>query len=562
VSVAPGVLARAGLAGLADVRAEQAAARANAIAPYRLDPLRPVREGRIPVWDPDARAVVPWRIWPNQEESILAWIDVDMLAEGRLKLRKVHVEKSRQEGDTTAFAYAALWVLTYWPVPLFMQHADLDRVADSGFTYNSFFGKIKLLHDHWPAEIGRAPLAFIGGNRPLIRRTDMSVGYMVGAGQSADAARTGRYAGAIIDEAARITRDRQVRAAMSAAVPEGEVQLSTPNGEGNVYFELRETRPHGWTFLRHHWTDHPIYARGLHIAGSLPGECHRCDGVLSDVPYDPHEDETHRFPGKPTSDWYEDAIRDLTNEEVAQELDIDYTASLTARVYAEFDETIHVVREPIAWDPALRTEVAWDYGVAPTAGVICQESPMEQRVIGDFEVYDATPEIVDRVLRDELRALGVDERTLALPESFLCVGDPSGQQRQQTTARPLTSDYAELGWNIISQPAFVSSTINSVKRMLAPGQPKPLRVSPRAWRFIRHIKANRWRTDSRGQRIPDGPLDNDEHNHMMRAFAYLIHFKWPWVEDDVEEALSLARREAYEAEHTGRLTTIGYDFEF
>ena len=552
-------LARAGAAAFGELRSESERERASSIEPYRLDPILPLREGRITVWDPDAAAPVVWEPWPNQEEGIATWIDVEALAHGRLDLRNVHIEKSRQEGDTTAFAYAVTWILNYWPVPLLVQHQDLGEIADSGLTYDSFFGKVRFIWENWPRDLGRAPLAFTGGNNPIIRRADVPTGFLVGEGQTPDPGRGGRYRGAIIDEAARLHFDRQGQAALTRAVPVGRVMLSTPHGEGNVYFEMRERRPRGWTFLRHHWTDHPLYSVGLHVAGEDP-ECVKCAGVVAELPYDPHEDDTHRYPGKATSPWYDEAVRELTDEQVAQELDIDYAASLVARVYPEFDAVVHVHHEPIPYDPALRIEIGWDYGVAPTAGVICQESPFEYRAIADFEVWDATPEAVDRIVRDELRAHGVTEAALALSsEMFLAVGDPAGEARQLATGRPLVADYRALGWSIASRPARIASTINAVKRLLSPGQPKPLRISPTCTRLISHFKANRWPTDRRGARKPDArePV-NDEHNHMMRAFAYLVHYKWPTetVDDSLDEA-----RARYLDEHgpSGRISGVSYD---
>lgn len=548
-STSSAALGRAALAGLDDFVADLGTARLAAREPYRLDPLLPLRERRIAVWDPDRMEAVPWAPWPNQEESIVSWIDVDALAAGRLSLRNVHVEKSRQEGDTTSLAYAVLWILTYWPVPLLVQHQDLGAVCDSGPTYDSFFGKIRFMHERWPVSIGRAPLKFTGGTQPSIRRLDVETGFVAGEGQTPDPGRGGRYAGAVIDEAARLRFDRQAQAALTRACPTGRVMLSTPHGEGNVYYELREKRPRGWLFLRHHWTDHPLYSAGLHVAGDDPGSCVRCAGVVAGVAYDPNTDATHRYPGRPTSPWYDEAVRELTDEQVAQELDIDYAASLVARVYPEWDDAIHLAAEPVEYDPALRLELGWDYGIAPTAGVICQESPFDFRVIGDFEVWDATPETVARIVLDELRALGVSETVIAdRALHLLNVGDPAGEARQQATGRPLVAEYRGLGFEIVSRPARIAPTVNAVKRLLRPGYPKPLIVSPRAHRFAKHAKGNRWPTDRQGNRIPDArePV-NDEHNHMMRAFAYLVHWKWPYVEDAEEEAFREARRAAVEA---------------
>jgi hypothetical protein len=533
-----------------------------ALEPYRLDPLKMLQEGHVKVWDPD-RGETDFLPWPHQEESIAAWIDIPKLAEGEIQFRNVHIEKSRQEGDTTAFAYAMLWVLTFWPCPLLIQHKDKSAVADSGPTYDSFFGKVKFMWENWPVEYGRAPLQFIGGTAPIIRRSDDPTGFLTGEGQTVDPGRGGRYKGALIDEAARLRWGRQAQAALTRAIPVGRVMLSTPFGEGNVYFELREKRPRGWQFLRHHWTDHPLYSRGLHIAGQKPETCARCASTVRGDRYNPHDpNSAHRFPGKPTSPWYDDAVLELTDEQVAQELDIDYAASLTARVYPEFDSAIHVADVPIPWDPYLQIETYWDYGVHPTAIVICQEGPMEHRVIGEVEVTGLAPESVAAQVDAELRELGVTANEFGVRANWLNIGDPHGKARQIGTGVTLESQYAQHGFSIVSSPAAIRNTIDSVKRLLG-GMPKPLLVSPRCEKFIAHIKANRYQVDGQGDRRYDveAPM-NDEHNHMLRAFAYGIHWKWP--APDPEEGIVRATREQdwYE-DDSGRIDSgISYDMDF
>src|SRR5262249_29662274 len=157
----------------------------------------------------------------------------------------------------------------------------------------------------------------VGGTQPIIRNRLSATSYLVGEGARPDPGRGGRYAGAVIDEAARIRFDREAHRALSRACPQGRVMLSTPKGEGNVYFRLRESEPRAWVFLRHHWSEHPVYADGLHLAGESAA-CELCAGVEADTPWDPSEHETHRYPGKLTSPWYDEAVRELTDEDVAQ----------------------------------------------------------------------------------------------------------------------------------------------------------------------------------------------------------------------------------------------------
>lgn len=558
-------LTRWGLAGFEEVEQLRADRRRAVTEPYADDPILPLAEGHVRVFDPDRLQAVPFEPWEHQERLLRAWITDDFLA-GEGPLGNVHVEKSRQMGDTWALAYGCLWLLTYRDLPLLMTHERVDEVCDSGPTIDSFFGKVKFMYDEWPDVIGRAPLLFIGGAAPIIRNRASPQSYLAGEGARPDPGRGGRYAGVVIDEAARIRFDREAHRALARACPYGRVMLSTPKGEGNVYYRLRESRPRGWTFLRHHWSEHPIYATGLHVAGEGP-DCDKCGGVEDGLGWRPDEDATHRYPGKLTSEWYDEAVRELTDEDVAAELDIDYAGSLVARVFPEFSAEVHVWDEPIAYDPALVIELGWDYGVAdPTSIVVCQESADDFRVIGELELRDSNPEEVVAGLAETLLGLGVEPRLLKSrthrESRIRSVGDPAGEARSIATNRPLVADYRRLGFPIASRQQPLAVTINAVRRLLM-GRPKPLRVSPDCFTFARHMKAWTWPTDTHGNRKPGASRPtHDEHSHLMDAFRYLVGSKWPAAPTERSVAHARARLLDYdERRDSGRLdASIGYDF--
>ena len=370
---------------------------------YAADPFLLLDEGHIRVPDIVTRRPVVLTPYESQRELLNAWIDRRHLADtGDLRFRNVHCEKSRQMGDTWIFAYGFWWAVTFHPVSLLITHLREKKVDDGGMgsTVDSFMGKVRYLHERAPAQI-RAPLTF----KHLLIRNERSSAFVVGEGATSEPGRGGSYDGGLLDEAARIAYAQSAQAAVVSAIPEGRVYLSTPEGEDELFHAMRETKPAGVTFIRHHWSRHPVYGAGAHIAGTDPG-CRGCRGNQGDVAWDAqHPERAHRYPGKLASPWYDRKVAELTHEQVAQELDIDYAGSLTARVYAEFTEEVHVVDGPL-FDAVIGYETAWDYGADTTSVVILQDTPRELRAVGEYEIGDSTPEQVAAGLREVLADMG------------------------------------------------------------------------------------------------------------------------------------------------------------
>lgn len=481
------------------------------------------------------------RLFPDQQRTIREWIDLDQLARtGELRFGNVLVEKSRQIGETWALAAVVTWLLHYHRTRGLFMHTRAAEVADRGWTIDSFFGRVKYIDQ-------RLDRARIPGLRELTFRpfsTDpaliahLPTGAMVrGECQRDDPGRGSTFDWAIVDEAAHVQHGEAVHAAIDDACPTGKVYLSTPEGDDNVHARLCDQKPKGYTYLRLHWANHPVYGRGAHVAGDDP-DCHLCAGTQAGLGWDPADPKAHRYPGRVTSPWYDQAVIGKTDEQVAQELDIDRERALTARVYPEFSTPVHVVAEGIEIElddlgrPAIPFELAFDFGLDATSVPVLQNAPGEVRVIGLLEMGDlfgttATPERVAEQLRLLLQELGMSyiETTPDFTRHLRAVGDPSGQYRQEGTARPLVSQYRRQGFNIQRPPARLTKRVDlsviAVKRMLA-GTPKPLRIcGQRAPEMAAHFRNNVWPTNQQGHRQlgVTQPLDN-VHNHACRAVAY------------------------------------------
>jgi len=497
-------------------------------ARYERDPFALADDGLV--WCLDLKTLRASRLdlWPHQREIIEAWVDIPHLAEtGELRFRNIHEEKSRQMGVTWVTSYVLYWALTYHPVPMLAISRKLGEICDPGFTTDSVFGRIRYIWSRMRSDL-RPGLIFSGGNDPSVRNPAVG-GFLAGEGAVLDPGRGGKYAAVFLDEAARIPWGRTVHAAVSRACPEGRFYNSTPKGEDDLYFWLRHTRPPGYTFLRHHWSRHPWYGEGQHIAGASPDTCEMCLGVELKIPWDASNPRTHRYPGRLASPWYDHAVAELTDEQVAEELDIDFAGSLPARVYTEFNEEIHVVPN-IPFDPGLPVMLSFDYGWEMTAVGIWQKATTHIAKIGEFEASDLTPDQVAAGIHGVLARLDVaaNNRRVIDTLNWYCVGDPAGDAHNLATGRPLTADYRACGFNISSHRRSIDSTIVAVKRLLL-GRPMRAYYSAAGCpATIRHMKNNRWPVDRAGNRKPNArePL-NDIHNHMARADSYLLTALFP-----------------------------------
>lgn len=503
---------------------------------YRLDPLSHLDAGHVQIRDTVTKRPVIFTPYDHEVELIDSWVKVQGEGdEAVLRWFNVHTEKSRAMGITWTCAWVFLWALMYWPVSLLAQHVDLGRIDDGGndSTHESLFGKIRFMAkaETWPEWMRPIDTLHFRQNPEHIITNRLNGAYLVGRGREDDPARGGQYDAYLGDEFARIEHAEQVQESLVSACPTGRHYNSTPFGEDNEYYELKKAKSAELIYLHFHWSIHPVYSEGLHVAGEDP-ECELCANNRKKIPWSAEHPISHRYPGKLTSPWYDTMVlRLLVDESIAQELDISYSRALSARVYREFSDEIHVL-DHIAYTDALPIELSIDYGWSPssTSIGIWQDAPDSLRKIGELEVFEHTPEDVVAALKLTLLELGVPETELGpqFTRQWLAIGDPSGEAAELGTGESLVVQYRKQGLEITSERYGVFETIIAYKRLLL-GSPKPVRYSGDTCEAtIKHLNNNRWPTDRHGKRKigATAPL-NDQHNHMTRADAYYISTKYP-----------------------------------
>jgi hypothetical protein len=506
---------------------------------------------------------VRMRLFPDQVKTVEAAVDLAHLTRtGELVWRNTAIEKSRQIGETWVFAALVCWAILHHQVTGLAMHTKGGKIDDGGdrSTPESLFGRVRYIE----RKLDRAALPYLARTalryRPFSRdpakiENPANGAVVIGEGQTDNPGRGSTFDFVLGDEFAFVEHSTRVYGALDEACPDGKVLFSTVNGDDNEHARICDERPAGWTYLRLHWSTHPVYSRGLHIAGQDDG-CELCAGNRAGVEWAAREPRAHRFPGKLTSPWYDRRVIGKTLEQVANELDIDREGALSARVYREFSSTVHVVEQGIPYEPNVPLELAWDYGLDATSVVFIQDAPGEVRCIGIVELGDlfdtsATPERVAAAIREfAAGALGIPPHLTepTFTTGWPAIGDPAGHSRDLVTGRPWVIAYRRLGF-VIGRPSSrmtrsVVPSINAVKRLLL-GTPKPLRIcGVKCDALAAHLRNNTWPTDISGhRRLGATTPKDDSHNHACSALRYWCVDRYPPMGEMHEQGGAALERE-------------------
>jgi len=218
----------------------------------------------------------------------------------------------------------------------------------------SLFWKIDFLHEHqprWLLPTGRAQ-GWGDPNRKLLHLRNSDTGSVIdGESTTGDAGRGDRRTAMFIDEHAAFEISdgfRVLRATRDTTKCRGF--NSTPQGANNGFYEVVHNT--SARQIRLHWSVHPEKKRGLYTTEAgrpkLLDEFREFVEVLRKGEKDLirvryPEDYPFRLDGKMRSPWYDNqSARCASDQEIAQELDIDFTGS----DYQFFDsETIEILRK-------------------------------------------------------------------------------------------------------------------------------------------------------------------------------------------------------------------------
>lgn len=266
------------------------------------------------------------------------------------------------------------------------------------------------------------------------------------------------------------------------------IPLSTPNTRGtNCYFYtiVQDAKKKNKPYLSLHWSLHPEFGNKLFY------------------------DEL----GKPHSPWYDSEVRRATSmQEVYQELDIDYEASMAGLVFPDFDYEKQVI-DNLEYDEDLPLYCAWDFGLDTTAILWIQP-----------DKKNGTYNIIDEYQNDG-KGAGTDiYHYLDVVESkdykrAVHFGDPhSGGNKNLTSGQSISDIMRRSGYLFRSQRTRIPLRVAAGRNIL-----KQVRVSPRCPFAIEMFSS--WQM-KKGIGIPD----HSAYSHIGEAFTY---FAWNYKNNNV-----------------------------
>ncbi len=403
--------------------------------------------------------IIPFCLYPYQADLL-----------GRLAPLKGNflVEKSRQMGLSWLLTAFLLWgVLFRLGFTALCVSRKEDEVDDR--TTRSLFGKLRFMYERLPgflkpARVDQAHMRFaVPENDSFVR----------GESANDDAGRGGTFTFLLLDEAAHIDHAETMWLALRQSA-QCIVLNSTPNGKGNLFSRIRFDRNSAFERIRIHWRAHPL----------------RDDA------------------------WFERQSRDMTDEEIAQELEISYEKSRRNRVYREFDYGTHV-SDAARYNPDLPLYTTQDFGIRdPWVILWIQTDAADNAYV--IDEYSNNGEIIDHYARRLL------DKAAEYKPPHANYGDPAGRQQNPLTGSSIVREFqARYGIRLATTPSTIVDGITLVKRAL---QQKRLFVSPHCTHLIDCFQNYRY-AEARHER-GEQPL-HDWTSHAMDALRYFYVNRYP-----------------------------------
>lgn len=262
------------------------------------------------------------------------------------------------------------------------------------------------------------------------------------------------------------------------------IPLSTANTRGtNCHFftVINNAKKKGNPYLRLHWTLHPKFAHELY----------------------------HDQLGNPRSPWYDEQVKRASSmQEVNQEINIDYEASMGSKIFPTFSIEDNV-KENLEYDPALPLYVSADFGLDTTALVWWQEDK-EKGLFYIIDEYQNNGAGDGTSIYHFIEIL--QSKEYKVPVMY---GDPhSGENRSLTSGQSNATILRKHGFIFKSQRApikvRIGATRNIMERILVSDKCIITIESMSSWQFIKPKSGN---TSS------ETPQHN-EYSHIGDAITY------------------------------------------
>jgi len=416
--------------------------------------------------------------WPFQDEYI-KWV-CERIDRGEDGL----TEKSRDMGISWILCTVFLW---YWLFGGsgndFLIGSRKEEFVDKHGAADALFPKIRYLLyrlPHW-----MLPLGFAKKKHDFYMRliNPENGNYIKGEANNKFFGTGGRYKAVLLDEFSKWEHtDGLAWQSLSDATP-CKLPISSAFGRTNTFYDIRAGALGEVAVKRVHWKVHPL------------------------------KDEA----------WYQSEKRRRSPADLAAEIDIDYTASVTNKAYASFDYNTHV-SEVDYYDSQLPIILACDFNVDPMCWSIFHDikgivKVFDELAIGSTDTGDCIGRFCDRYEGHKKK------------EIFI-YGDATGKRRD---TRGKQSDYNIINnilkgrkWNVVNQVPMsnppVKSRLNAVNKRL-----KDWENNNKSWIIIKEGLLMTIDSFEQTQRKDDGIDKSQNIDHMTDAIGYYIAKKYPVI---------------------------------
>lgn len=402
------------------------------------------------------------------------------------------VEKCREVGATWLVLAVFYWGWHFhrWELLIGGKKAeDCDKKGDIG----SLFEKLRFMISRTPQFVFPKQLDKFSDKMMLLIHPQHGAS-ISGEGNSNGFGRSDRRKAIFFDEFSSWESTEKAAYDGCDSTTDCRLAVSTPNWRGtNCYFYdvVQETKKNNKPILVIPWTVHPVFADGIR----------------------PTTDDDLAFKKyllKETSPWLENKIiRSTSISSVAQEILIDYQASMSGVVFPEWDNTIQI-SDDIEYDYNLPLYVSWDFGLDSTAMVFIQPYKNSFRVIDEY-VNNGNDEGAS--IYHYLDVLDSKDYKMAIH-----YGDPfSGENRSITSGLSPASILRKHGITFKCKRARIANRIQAARAIV----PR-LVVSSKCTLFIdmmENWQMKKPKSGATGGMVPD----HSQHSHIGEAFSYFAY---------------------------------------
>lgn len=515
--------------------------RANLLAQIESDPVfatmfRALCARNIAYWI----NVTCWTHDPRKDHSTLPFISygfqteyIETLANAVSQGENIAVEKSRDMGVSwlTLYVFQHFWQFGNAGND-FHLGSDKEDLVDKLDDPRALFQKLRFNIDRQPAVL--LPVGYDKAKHDHFLRivNPATESAITGESNNPNFSRGGRYRAVLYDEFGFWRHTDRPAWTSGSDTTRCKVAVSSANGKNNHFYKLRSGEAGENRVIRLHWTRHPEKNRRVNpddiadIRQKIGSEKRHQDkaiflsnhpGIVVDLAN--AAGWSTEFECFQTSGWYEYEKSRRSKEDLAAEVDIDYSASVANRAAESWNPQIHI--RAYACNTDLPLELSCDFNINPMCWSVSQSYKGETFT---FREYTEATTLTQYVIKQF-----IDDFQLHKNKEIHLYGDPAGRARD---TKSLKSDWdiirAELrrsGWQTyyhVANQYGVRDRVNAVNKRLCDWE-----ADGRAWEFI--APSCRALIDSIEQTERDGSggIRKNDVEHHFDAWSYRVIEKHP-----------------------------------